>query len=148
MHTGFYGPIHVGFLKTLQHGILRPRGSVAMLKYPMVPTQYGISLLFVVEHISLDLPSKYIISYWAQREHNIVQLNRCWHPLMSLLYHQSSVFQNSRVSFQLLGNLILSYLLGTDAKPLIWLVVFIVELAINLNYIQLCDPFLCYKVQI
>ena len=63
VHTGFYRIVPEGFMKTLLYTILRPRGSVVTRKYLMVAHQYGtsFSLLFVVEHISTDLPSRHII---------------------------------------------------------------------------------------
>lgn len=130
VHTEFYGAVHKGFMKTLQCRIWRPRGSVATLKCPTKPHSIQrFSLLFAVEHTSPDLPSKYIISYWSQREYIVVHLNGVDTLFVDLLYHQSSVFPNSMVSFQLLGCLILPYLLGTTTKALIWFVIFIVESA-------------------
>lgn len=143
VHIGLYGIVHEGFIKSLLYTILRPRDSAVTQKYLMVPHQYGtnFSLLFVVEHASMDLPSRHII-FGLKRVH----CSTC-SALSSLFYNQSLFFQNSRVWFQLLGNLILFYLLGTITKPLSGKLFLLLNWPINLNYIQLSDSFYVFMLQ-
>lgn len=145
--------VNEGFMKTLVYVILRPTSTVVMLEGPTIPTKcvVGLSLLFAIACLP-DLPSRHIISYWAPKEHIVVHFNGCCCPTWEFVQtcHESSVFQNSRVLFKRIGNLIIFYWLGPTTNTLsgfcfcCWISQ---SILINSAIWSTCR-FLCYKVQI